>query len=69
MSVISDLFGGGSKAKEMASSLPPQVNAEPPAPDKEKLKRAGRAALLINTSSEGVLGKAKTGRSSLLSAT
>lgn len=39
----------------------------PEAPDAEKLKRAGRASLLIETGTRGVLGNAKTGRASLLS--
>lgn len=68
MSVITDIFKSN-KPKSFAPTASPSVNAEPPAPDAEKLKRAGRASLLLNTSSQGVLGKAKTGRSSLLSDT
>lgn len=63
-------FLSGPKSSPNMSAPPsPQVNTEPAAPDTEKLKRAGRASLLLSGGPEGVLGKAKTGRSSLLSAT
>lgn len=63
------IFGGPKKMQEMVTPPSPQVIAEPTTPDIEKLKRAGRASLLINTSSTGVLGNPKTGKSTLLSAT
>lgn len=62
---MSGLFGSAKKAVEQVQS--PQVVSKPAAPDAEALRRAGRASLLINTSSQGVLGQAKTGRGQLLS--
>jgi len=67
MSVIGKIFRGGGIQQQVQPS--PQINIEPPPPDQESLRKAGRAALLISTSPSGVLGKPKTGRSTLLSAT
>lgn len=66
---MSHIFSSSPKMIDaIKATSAPQVNAEPPAPNMETLRRAGRASLLINTSAQGVLGNAKTGRSSLLSA-
>jgi hypothetical protein len=69
MAPIGKLFGGGSKPAPVQAITPPSVRAEPePAAggeDKEKLRRVGRAAL-IQTSTQGVLGQAQTGRKKLL---
>lgn len=66
MSPITKLFSSP-KMKEAVQPSRPNVSAEPSAPDAEKLRRVGRAAL-IATSAQGVLGNPTTGRKQLLSA-
>ncbi len=67
---MSGLFGS-SKPKEMTPSASPSVTTEPtPTADTspEALRRAGRASILLSTSSQGLLGKPQTGRQQLLAA-
>lgn len=65
---MSGIFGGARKATDQVASPTPQVTAQPASPDAAALRRAGRASLLLNSSPQGVLGQAKTGRAQLLSA-
>lgn len=63
---MSTIFGGPKKVQQTAAT-PVNVNTEPAPPNAEALRRAGRASLMIETSSQGILGKPKTGRAQLLS--
>ena len=64
-------FGGNNKKLSGVASqvaAPAAAPAEPAAPDAEKLRRMGRASILLSTTSQGVLGAPNTGRRQLLSA-
>lgn len=69
MSPITNLFSKPEIKERINPTPAPSTNAAPDGPDPEKLRRMGRASLLINTSAGGVLGNAQTGRKQLLSAT
>lgn len=66
MSAIGKLFSSPKVKEIMQPTPPPSVNAEPAA-NNDKLRRVGRASVLINTSGQGLLGNANTGRRQLLS--
>jgi hypothetical protein len=66
---MGSLLGGG-RSDSPAPSVAPKVTAEPaptPSTNAETMRRAGRASMLLSTSSQGILGRATTGRQQLLS--
>lgn len=68
MSSFTEMFSKPKTKAVMQTPSPQIATTGAIAPNAEALRRAGRASLFINTSSQGVLGNAKTGRQSLLSA-